>query len=965
MSQNLELLLFLLHNTNANPNVNVKDLSSFQSTSGTPLIEACKMKDMNAVRLLLENKSCPADINMADNTGMRPFSVALKSKNLDLAYMLMLISNGKLDLNYAYDRYSPLRYTRRHSFKKPNYCTPLIQAIEMREKDLIKDLIKAGADVNPCNLIEQNIIDYSPLMEAVSQDNLDICSILLQNGSDVNATSSPSTHTKTALTIAAQSQKPNYLAIAALLLEHGAIHPISKCGRSLPMFLALSHNKATLVDLFMKHGYKFRKYPNPQNPSIFRDELCDAIEADSEDCCVTLLQWGFNVKSNDYPYFSTAVDKKMTRLAKMLTQHTPQFLQEGWLIRNDTPALGMDSNANELLHKACEERKQPNTLQELCKVSVLQRVTPKSQQETISTQINCFQKTSCSITAKLHNAVMTDDVKEAKHILHKYKDIDLNRQFGRRRGYTSLLMLACKRGCVDMVKLLTTKRKKPADVNMPDSNGKYPISIAVERQHTKLLAFLLDTNTNPNVRCGNSKGNYTTPLMLACNLGDIDIVKMLVANKADVNMQDSKGACPISVAVMSRNLKLTSFLLGDTKANPNVNIKNVNVNTIGRYQRHFSTPLIEACKMENMSMVKLLLENTSNPADINMVDGIGMRPFSVALKMNNLDLVYMLMRMGDGKLDLNYVCDRNSPLRYTRLVGQNLKKPSCCTPLMQAIGMGEEELVIDLIKAGADVNPYNLIQQNIIDYSPLMEAVSQDNMGKCAILLQNGSDVNAVSSPNTNSKTALIITAQSHKSNYPAIAALMLEHGAIHPISKCGRSLPMYLALSHNKATLVDLFMKHGYKLRKYPCPQNPSVFRDELCDGIEADSEDCCVTLLQWGFNVKVNDYPYFRSAVGQGMTRLVGMLIQLNPQFLQENWLIDNDLPSGTWDNNANELLDGLTKHRKQPKALRQLCKAAVLQNLISRSKHETVSAEINNWKTLPEVIKEFLKFQNEHIF
>ena len=153
---------------------------------------------------------------------------------------------------------------------------------------------------------------------------------------------------------------------------------------------------------------------------------------------------------------------------------------------------------------------------------------------------------------KLRNAVETDDVKEAKHILQENKNIYLNRRLGRTSCYTTLLMLACKRGCVDMVKLLTTKRKEPADVNMHDSDGKYPISVAVESQHMKLLAFLLETNTNPNVHCGTcgtlfakSTIKYTTPLMSACSLGDIDIVKLLIANKADVNMQGSQGGCPI------------------------------------------------------------------------------------------------------------------------------------------------------------------------------------------------------------------------------------------------------------------------------------------------------------------------------------------------------------------------------------------------------------------------------------
>ena len=222
-------------------------------------------------------------------------------------------------------------------------------------------------------------------------------------------------------------------------------------------------------------------------------------------------------------------------------------------------------------------------------------------------------------------------------------------------------MLACKRGCVEMLKLLTKNRKKPAKVNMTDSDGSRPISVAVKNQHMKLLRFLLlEAKAKPNVRCG--RHFYTTPLTMACDLEDMDIVKLLIENKTDMNITDFQGVCPIWAAVVSQNLELASFLLHDNAANPNVN-----VNRIHRYHiknTHSSTPLIEACKMEDMNMVRMLLENKSHPADINMADGNGVRPLSVALQTQNLDLVYMLLHLRNSKLDLNYACVINLQSQY-------------------------------------------------------------------------------------------------------------------------------------------------------------------------------------------------------------------------------------------------------------------------------------------------------------
>ena len=240
----------------------------------------------------------------------------------------------------------------------------------------------------------------------------------------------------------------------------------------------------------------------------------------------------------------------------------------------------------------------------------------------------------CSNMDELRNAVKTNDVKNAKLILQNKKNIDLNGQFRSKCCKTTLLMLACERGCVDMVKLLTTKRKRPADVNIPDSDGRYPISVAVEYQYMKLLAFLLEINANPNVRCNYEYHrrhvlNYTTPLTMACSLGDIDIVKLLIENKANVNLANNEGECPIWVAVKNENLELAAYLLRHTDATPNIHVKALTWTPSTRYSNGLSTTLMEVCKQENVDMVRLLVENK---ADINMGDGDDVRPVSIAMK---------------------------------------------------------------------------------------------------------------------------------------------------------------------------------------------------------------------------------------------------------------------------------------------------------------------------------------------
>ena len=65
---------------------------------------------------------------------------------------------------------------------------------------------------------------------------------------------------------------------------------------------------------------------------------------------------------------------------------------------------------------------------------------------------------------ELRNAVEADDLQAAKDILQSNKNIHLNMRIGNEYDYTTLLILACEKGCTGMVELLTLKQDFPADV---------------------------------------------------------------------------------------------------------------------------------------------------------------------------------------------------------------------------------------------------------------------------------------------------------------------------------------------------------------------------------------------------------------------------------------------------------------------------------------------------------------------
>ncbi|KAI1472463.1 ankyrin [Daldinia caldariorum] len=125
---------------------------------------------------------------------------------------------------------------------RPMPKTPLLKAIETRNKSLVQFIIDRGAQVNAMATLG---IRRTPLQAAAEQGNLDIVQLLFRNGADVNA--NPATFEgRTALQCAAMSGNCN---IAALLLDHCAdlSAPPSPFNGRWPIEAAAEHGRLDMI----------------------------------------------------------------------------------------------------------------------------------------------------------------------------------------------------------------------------------------------------------------------------------------------------------------------------------------------------------------------------------------------------------------------------------------------------------------------------------------------------------------------------------------------------------------------------------------------------------------------------------------------------------------------------------------------------------------------------------------------
>lgn len=101
-------------------------------------------------------------------------------------------------------------------------------------------------------------------------------------------------------------------------------------------------------------------------------------------------------------------------------------------------------------------------------------------------------------------------------------------------------------------------------VNSKDrTTGEAALHITVKRGDTPYTTFLLQKGADPNIR----DGRNNTPMMVAVDAGQDDLVPVLIQFKANPNLGNASGETPLIRAVQRRNVALVRTLLA-AKANP-------------------------------------------------------------------------------------------------------------------------------------------------------------------------------------------------------------------------------------------------------------------------------------------------------------------------------------------------------------------------------------------------------------
>ena len=377
----------------------------------------------------------------------------------------------------------------------PTSETPLISAVSAGHLALVKELIKAGADVNKGNSHKE-----TPLMFAAINGNIELIELLLSAGADVNAksasySSATGPRSYTALYFASES---GHLQAVETLLSAGAKTDIPNTEH--PLAGASERGHLEIVKLLQASGAQIQTIttgPGCQSSN----PLVKAVRGGNVEVVKALIDGGASVNAlgcdNTSP-LKWAIFIKNAEIVKVLV---------------NAGAKVNKSDTDGVTGRKCSPLELAKEIGDKEIIDILKKAAPKAD----------TQK-----EIDLIRASESGNIKKVKELI--VADIDINQKL------ISANLLASANGC-----------EPPSLYSM---TGETPLQRAAENGHLEIVKMLLAAGAKTDIQ--NSFGE--TALMLASKRGYTDIVKALLKAGADFNI---KNKCGGTAETMARRMEQT------------------------------------------------------------------------------------------------------------------------------------------------------------------------------------------------------------------------------------------------------------------------------------------------------------------------------------------------------------------------------------------------------------------------
>ncbi|WP_367608396.1 ankyrin repeat domain-containing protein [Legionella sp. W05-934-2] len=271
--------------------------------------------------------------------------------------------------------------------------------------------------------------------------------------------------------------------------------------------------------------------------------------------------------------------------------------------------------------------------------------------------------------------------------------------------------------------------KDPKELNVKDHQGYLPIHVAARQNNEAVLRHII-LNDSSKLQCDAKSFSGETPLLIAVEHSNIEVIKTLLGLGANPNHRLSNGLFPLYLAVQNNHAAVAMLLLDQPAIVVNTCLDNG------------MTPLHKAIENELEQVVLKLIEKGASLDARRKSDGL--TPFHLAVQKGNLKAVQAMLARG---------------------VLVNLPLESGKTALHLAAAMGYIDIVTYLLSKGATIDAKTSSQE-----TALMLAIQSGQM-EVAYLLAKTAALNTVNRQGENASLLAL------KSGMPMIADLLLERG--------------------------------------------------------------------------------------------------------------------------------------------------------------------------------------------
>lgn len=427
------------------------------------------------------------------------------------------------------------------------------------------------------------------------------------------------------------------------------------------------------------------------------------------------------------------------------------------------------------------------------------------------------------------------------------------------------LHFAAMLGSLDIVRCLLDHK---APRLFKNESGETAMDIALKQNHTEIVELLKGSTDNAEntqesdrrpVFVGQSifPDPETAPLCDAMYSDNINLVKVLLRRRYDINVRNSLGETPLFWALSIENTQAITLLL-DRGAD--VNVKD----------RCGSTPLYIAAAKHDINVIRMLLERG---ADVNVVSLKKNTPLVNAVLHNDVSCVQFLLEMGaktDLRDDLGFTSLHHAV--YNRLedkvqvllengANTEIQCIKGYTPLHLSIWFKYKRISKFLIEKGANTNVYTKDGR-----TPLLLAALKQDIDTMRLLLERETKLDC---GNVHGYTALHIAIVFGNEN---IARLLFAKGAdINVQNKKGQSI-LYVAAANKRIHILRRLLEANVNLDRIG-----EAMALELV--ILAGDMNTAMLLISKGVNVnlcKVDGYTPLHLAAEKGQSLIVNLLLE-----------------------------------------------------------------------------------------